>query len=157
MRIRTPLWGTLEVADDQLVHLPEGLVGFEDFHRFVLVDVAEYHPFLWLLSTENPSVGFAVAEPRYFREGTYPVTLSATDESHLELAAGDTLAIFVIIAIDAEQCVTANLRGPIVLNTRNRIAKQIIAFGTSLSLREPIRPGLAAPPVSAVEPAVSGA
>jgi flagellar assembly factor FliW len=155
--MQTPQWGTLEVSDDQLVHLPEGLVGFEELRRFVLVDVAEYQPFLWLLSTENPGIGFAVAEPHHFQEGTFPIQLSANDERQLEIATGDALAVFIVVAIGHDQEITGNLRGPIVLNTRNRIAKQVIAFGTSLSLRQPMRPGLRAPLAGVGEPVVSGA
>jgi flagellar assembly factor FliW len=157
MRIQTPLWGTLEVADDQVVHLPEGLIGFEDLRRFVVVDVADYHPFLWLVSTENPEVAFAVAEPHCFQEGTFPVTLTAADEQCLQLADGDTVAVLVIVAIDGEQRITGNLRGPIVLNTRTRLARQVIAFGTTLSLRQPLRPDLEVPASLAAETTMSAA
>ncbi|MBM3316955.1 MAG: flagellar assembly protein FliW [Candidatus Eisenbacteria bacterium] len=145
MRIETRHWGIVEIPDDQVIHMPEGLLGFEDLRRFVLLDLEESRPFAWLLSADDPEISFAVADPRHFRSGDYPLHLSAADEDQLDLTAGDQPAVLVIAAVDASGRVTGNLRGPIVLNTRNRIARQLVTYGSSLPLRQPILTAWAAP------------
>ncbi len=138
MEIATREWGTLQVADELVVHLASGLFGFEGLRRFVLVDIEELRPFVWFLSVDEPEVGFAVADPQYFWTGPYQAPLSEGDEALLDLEAGDPIAVFVIATIEPDGQITGNLRGPIVLNTRNRLAKQVIAFGSTYAVRQPM-------------------
>jgi len=139
MKVETREWGTVEVPDEAIVHLPEGLLGFEDLHRFVFIDVEEFRPFMWFLSVDDPEVGFAVADPYYFHAGPYDVNLTEADENTLDLEEGDTIAIFVIVTIaDGGRQITANLKGPMVFNTRNRLAKQVVVYGSSFSVRQPM-------------------
>ncbi len=139
MRIETREWGTLEVDENSIVHFPEGLLGFEDLHRFVFIDAEEFRPFVWFLSVENPEVGFAVAEPHYFSVAPYDISLSVGDESLLDLVEGDSIALFVVVSIsDNGSEITGNLKGPIVFNTRNRLAKQLVVYGSAYAVRQPI-------------------
>jgi flagellar assembly factor FliW len=151
MQIRTLNWGELEIPDDQAIHLPEGLLGFEELHRFVFLDIEEFRPFVWLVSVDDPELSFAVADPCHFHPGAYPVTLSDADETLLDLEAGDSVAVFVIVAVSPKGEVTANLKGPIVLNMRNRRAKQLVTYGSSLSVRQPILKNRVVPLENAVE------
>ncbi|MCK4302893.1 MAG: flagellar assembly protein FliW [Candidatus Eisenbacteria sp.] len=137
IEIETHEWGTLKVKEDTIIHFQDGLLGFEELCDFVFVDVAEFRPFVWFSSVEDPQVRFAVADPFYFSTKAYDVSLSAADEAGLELEEGDSIAIFVIVSIDNGQ-VTGNLKGPIVLNTRNRRAKQLVVYGTSFPVRQPM-------------------
>ncbi len=139
MRIETREWGTLDVSEDARVHFPEGLLGFEDLHDFAFVDAEEFRPFVWFLSIDDPDVGFAVAEPYYFCSSPYDISLSEADETHLELNDGDSIAIFVVVTIRNQgREITGNLKGPIVLNTRTRLAKQLVVYGSAFSVRQPI-------------------
>jgi flagellar assembly factor FliW len=139
MKIATREWGTLEIEESTVIHMADGLLGFEDLHRFVFIDAEEFRPFVWFLSIDDPEVGFAVAEPFYFSNAPYDVQLSAGDEAGLELEEGDEIAIFVLVAIeDKGRSIAGNLKGPIVLNTRNRQAKQVVVYGSSYSVRQPI-------------------
>ncbi len=138
MRIDTREWGTLEVDESAIVHFPEGLLGFEELRQFVFIDAEEFRPFVWFLSIDNPEVGFAVAEPHYFSAASYEVSLSEADEGLLELSEGDSIALFVVVSIDDRgREITGNLKGPIVFNTRNRLAKQLVVYGSAYSVRQP--------------------
>lgn len=139
MRIETREWGTLDVDESDVVHFPEGLLGFEELRRFVLVDDEEFRPFVWFLSIDNPEVGFAVAEPHYFSTTPYDISLSPADDGLLQLAEGDSIALFVVVSIgDHGREITGNLKGPIVFNTRNRLAKQLVVYGSAYSVRQPL-------------------
>ena len=139
MKVETREWGTLEVADESMVHFQEGLLGFEDLRKFVFIDEEAFRPFVWFVSADDPDVGFAVADPFYFCSGSYNVSLSAGDEALLDLEEGDSIAIFVIVTVeDTGGRITGNLKGPIVLNTRNRLAKQVVVYGASYSVKQPM-------------------
>jgi flagellar assembly factor FliW len=138
MQVRTKVWGVLEVPEERLVHMANGPLGFEDLRRFVLIEQEELKPFLWLLSVDDPETGFAVADPHYFHPGAYPLMLSEIDEAMLDLAEADNLSVFAIVTVQPDGEATANLKGPIVFNPRNRLARQVVAYGSSLSVRQPM-------------------
>ncbi len=139
MRVETREWGSLEIDERSIVRFKDGLLGFEDLHSFVFVDAEEFRPFVWFLSVDDPEVGFAVADPFYFSNTPYDVSLSAGDEVGLALDEGDEIAIFVVVAIDENGSeITANLKGPLVLNMRTRLARQLAVYGASYAVRQPM-------------------
>jgi len=138
MRIETREWGSLEIAESAIVTFPEGLLGFEELHRFVFLDEQDFRPFVWFLSVDDPQVGFAVAEPHYFAPSAYDLALSAADEEQLRLEDGDSIAIFVVVSADGHREITGNLKGPVVLNTRTRLAKQLVVYGSAYAVRQPL-------------------
>lgn len=154
MKVETREWGTLEVTEDSIVHFADGLLGFEDLHDFVFIDTEEFRPFVWFLSVEDPEIGFAVADPFYFSAVPYDVSLSRGDEAALDLREGDSIAIFVVVSIeDLGRRITGNLKGPIVLNTRNQRAKQLVVYGATYLVRQPMLSRRVVPLHSAVEEA----
>jgi flagellar assembly factor FliW len=131
--------GRLEVDDGSLLYCTDGLVGFEEYKQYYLAEVPEYGPFLWLMSVEEPDLGFAVADPQLFFADRYEVNLGDCDRDALDLQAGDTVSIFVIVSImDGGRRITANLKGPVVLNTRNRICRQVVIYNPAYATRQPL-------------------
>ena len=131
--------GRLEVDDGSVLYCNNGLVGFEEHKRFYLAEVPEYDPFLWMMSVAEPEVGFAVADPRLFFPGHYEVNLGECDRDALDLQPGDTISVFLIVSItDGGRQITANLKGPVVLNTRNRICRQVVIYNPAYSMRQPL-------------------
>lgn len=139
MIIRSSSLGEIEVNDDSMLYLPDGLLGFEELKQFAFVNVDPFRPFLWLLAADEPELGFAVADPELFFPGVYEVSLSESDKDVLDWQAGDPLAVFVLISIpEGGRRITANLKGPVVLNTRNRLAKQVVVYNPAFSVRQPL-------------------
>ncbi|MBD3237102.1 MAG: hypothetical protein GF330_10385 [Candidatus Eisenbacteria bacterium] len=139
MRIETEEFGSIAVAPEMRIYLPEGLHGFEEHQHFVLLDREEYHPFFWLVSEVDPRVRFAVTDADRFCAASEKITLSPSDEAALDLAQGDAISLFVIVSLrPGEQRATGNLRAPIVMNARNRLARQVIVYGNGLAVRRPM-------------------
>ena len=47
MEIETKAIGKVEITEEQKLTLPEGIIGFEEYKKFALID-SEYEPFVWL-------------------------------------------------------------------------------------------------------------
>ncbi len=125
MRITSKAYGEIEVDDRQRIEFPNGLPGFERLREFVLMD-AHQQPFYWLQSTELVEVAFVMIDPHIFRPDYRPEP-GIEDLEDIEYQDGDELLTFSILTIPEEQRhMTANLQGPIIINKRNRCAKQII-------------------------------
>ena len=118
-------FGEQTVERSKLITFPDGIPGFEAFRRYALFDDPESEPFQWLLCTQNPRLGFAVVNPLYIWPD-YTPKISRDDLKTLEVTNPDDLLIFSIVTLaDDPMEVTANLSGPIVLNTANRKARQL--------------------------------
>ena len=137
MILRSRTIGEIRVEEDSVLYFADGLVGFEDLKKFVLAEVQEFQPFMWLVAVDEPEIGFAIADPQFFYPDRYEVPLGESDKDVLDLQTGDTVSIFVIVSIaDAGRRITANLKGPVVLNTRNRMCKQVVIYNPAYSVRQ---------------------
>ena len=138
MDVRTTRFGELEtiaVSDEAELTFAEGLPGFEDHTAFAVVRDERLGPFGLLQSLADPDVGFLVIEPAHFVED-YAFDLSDGDVARLEL--DDTIepqVLSVLVVPEDVRAMTANLRAPVVVNPRRRLAKQVILTDERLSLR----------------------
>ncbi len=138
MRIQTSRFGAIELSDDDVLHFPEGLLGFADLRKFVLLDDPNDEIFAWLQSCENPGIAFPVLEPELFH-GSLKIDLARGDVQVLMFQEKDSLRFFNIITIPEDPTqMTANLKAPIVINVRTRRARQCVLQDNNLAIREPI-------------------
>lgn len=118
-----------------------GLPGFSHLHRFLLVAVAEYAPFEWLYSVDDPSVRFVVVNPVLFCPDYAPrITRDHLDS--LGVHHREELRLLAIVTLNADfHQSTANLAGPLLLNMAKRVGMQVILDDSRYSVREPILAG----------------
>ena len=121
---------------------PAGLPGFEDLRRFALAHWGpEDSPYSRLVSLERADVAFLVAPPEAFFDD-FDVEVSADDAGQLQLDRPEDALVLVMITVgDRAEEATANLLGPLVINTARRLGAQIVAAeadptrGTRVPLR----------------------
>lgn len=138
MKIQTTRFGLVEAIADDIIDFPEGLLGFNSLHKFVLLDDPTDDIFAWLQSCEEPAIAFPVLEPELFAP-TYQIALTRHDLDGLKLSSADGSRSFVIITIPQDPTqMTANLKAPIVINVARRLARQCVLQDNGLAIREPI-------------------
>ncbi|MCC5814307.1 MAG: flagellar assembly protein FliW [Leptospira sp.] len=129
-------FGKIQIQPEQILEFPDGLLGFENFKEFALIEESEDSPFKWLQSVQEKSLAFIVIQPELFLDEYKP--LIPDDElSEIDLESVNDALKFVIVTIpnDNPQEMTANLQGPILINKKKHIAKQLI----SRDDRHPVR------------------
>jgi flagellar assembly factor FliW len=131
--------------------LPQGLIGFRNYTRAELLYMPEHLPFLWLkLHGETDSVNFIVIEPAGLIPG-YEPELFDEDASGLELADSSEAMVLNIVSLQNQRPLdaTVNLVGPIVVNRRTRLGRQLVLSNYSrYSAHHPL--------VEAAAPATAG-
>ena len=138
MVIKTSRFGLVELKIDDVLTFPEGLLGFKDLREFVLVDDPNDDIFAWLQSCELPTVAFPVLEPEIFGH-KYSISLNRNDLEALKLASLETALYFNIITIpDDPTQMTANIKAPIIINQKARVARQCVLQDNHLAIKEPI-------------------
>jgi flagellar assembly factor FliW len=138
MTIHTSRFGIISITADDIINFPEGLLGFNELHRFVLLDDPADEIFAWLQSCEEPGIAFPLLEPELFA-ANYKVQLTKHDLEILGLKTQDGVRTFSIITIPNDPTMmTANLKAPIVINVATRMARQCVLQDNSLAIREAI-------------------
>lgn len=129
MEVRTKTMGTVKVDEKNIIYFPNGLLGFEDFHKYALID-SEYKPFYWMQSLEEPSLAFLIVDPFIITEN-YELDVDDKTLSEIEVDSAADVIVFAIVTVPADGGpVTANLQGPVVINKKNNNALQIIVADT---------------------------
>jgi len=138
MMVETTRFGSIAVAENDIITFPEGMLGFSKINQYVLVERVDESLFLWLQAMKKASVAFPLLEPQIF-ERNYKVELMEEDRKVLGLNDLTHTKIFSIVTIPTDPTkMTANLKAPIVINLKNRMAKQVILHNADLPIRKPI-------------------
>lgn len=129
MVAETKFFGTIDIEDDKIINFPNGIIGFENLKNFALIydsEREERSKISWLQSMEEPLMVLPVINPLDLMDNYTP-----TIEDELMKNIGDPadadLLIFVSLSIPSDVTkMTANLKGPFIINTVARKAMQVI-------------------------------
>lgn len=128
-------FGTLEVPEDKIIYMERPVLGFEHLKSFCLVEIPELRPFLWLQSTEDTAVAFLVVNPVVFFP-QYRIEVNPKEIAELRIARVENVETYVIVTTPEDPVqVSANLQGPILINTENNLAKQLVLVNSQYQVR----------------------
>ncbi|MDR2580838.1 MAG: flagellar assembly protein FliW [Fibromonadaceae bacterium] len=115
-----------------------GFPGFPGLRRFRLEWDDSLAPLEWLVSVEDPDVRFIVVNPMFFKPN-YAPRLTKEHMGSLGIHKKDDLRILVIVTLkeNFEQS-TANLASPLMFNTSEYKAVQLLFDDGMYSTAEPI-------------------
>ena len=121
-----------------VITLPMGLLGFEKVKHYTLLGSAEEAPFLWLQMVEDPSLAFLVISPSVVVT-CYEPDISDEDAKFLDLVDPKDALIFNIVTVHQNGEATVNLKGPIVVNRRTLVGKQVVPLNAArYALQHPV-------------------
>lgn len=128
-------FGTLEVPDDKTIYMERPILGFEQLKTFCLVEMPELRPFSWLQSIEDETIAFLVVNPVTFFPN-YRIEVNPKEIAELRVTKVDNVETYVIVTVpeDPHQ-ISANLQGPILINTENNLAKQLVLVNSQYEVR----------------------
>ena len=133
MQIETTRFGPVEVDESRLIEIPAGLLGFSSFKTFSLLQPDENGVFFWLQSVETPDLACVVTDPALWVPD-FQATMRMEQMEELGLNETGDAQVLVIVN-KREKSLTANLQGPIVINTANRRAMQLVLAEKKWSTR----------------------
>lgn len=129
MKVSTRLFGEVEVSDDKIIILVNGLIGFPDMKKFTLIYDEEKENrgnIMWLQSLDEPVFALPVMNPHVIVE-TYNPTVSEELLSPLGEITEENLFVLVTVKVPSDVTkTTINLKAPIVINSDTCMGDQII-------------------------------
>jgi flagellar assembly factor FliW len=126
-------------ADIPELYFRAGLPGFPGIRRFALVRWgANEGPYSVLVDLDDTDIRFLVAPPALFFP-QYEIELDDQSVTLLGLGAADEALVLMIVTLgDKPEDATANLLGPLVINTRTREGLQIVLPEAGWSTKVPL-------------------
>lgn len=140
MRVETKLFGVIEIADDKVITLTRGLIGFPQMQHFTLIyDEQKQNrgTIMWFQSLDEPEFAMPVVDPSSICEDYNP---TVNDELLSAIGELNDENLFVLVTIKVPSDITKmtiNLKGPIIINSDTRLGEQIIVED-NVDMRFPI-------------------
>ncbi|SHM38416.1 flagellar assembly factor FliW [Caldanaerovirga acetigignens] len=138
MKIKTKFFSEVEVEEEKIINFPNGIIGFEDLKRFVLIDHPGSDVIKWLQSVDEDGFALPVIDPvKFFPD--YAPSLCESDLKKLKLNSIEDAVVLCVLSVPQEvERTTVNLKGPIVLNSLERLGAQLIAENPEYMIKHPV-------------------
>lgn len=137
MNLLTKNFGEIEITQDRVFSFPDGLPGFANNKRFVILDNDDVtYPFKWLQSVEDSNLSFVIIDPFYILPD-YEVEIPDEEVEKLKIENIADATIFAIVLVPEDlSLISANLLAPIVLNNKSKLGKQITMNTDKYKIRQ---------------------
>jgi len=138
MLIKTKFLGEVEIKEEELIVFLDGIPGFEESRRFILLDIPENDFFKVLQDVDQEFISFIVADPWKFMQ-EYEIDVPDAELLKINIRKKEQIAIMNIVTLsDVFEKSTMNLLAPIIMNTENRIGRQYVLNNVSYTTKHPL-------------------
>ena len=124
MKISTRYHGEMDIEESNILTLDEGMLGFEDLKRYIII--VEEDIFFHYLQCIDENIAFAIMDP-FFVKPDYSFEIPDNVMKKLGITSEQDIVIrtTVVIPDDIEK-IRTNLQAPIIFNRANNKGMQII-------------------------------
>ena len=140
MLINTRIFGEVEIADEKIICMENGIIGFPDLKHFALIHNSERSDarMTWMVSVEEPEFALPVMDPLMVCPSYNPVV---EDEMLRPIGELDPEELLVLVTITVPKDVTkmtVNLKAPVIINAKDCRACQLIVEGDEYPVKFPV-------------------
>ena len=139
MKLFSTKLGEFEFNEENVLHFPLGIPGFDSQKKFILVTKKNIPYFYFLQSVEDENLMFILTDPFIFYDD---YSFQLTDEELLflkiknKIEFGKDVFVFSIVTIKGnEKKFSLNLKAPVIINFREKIGKQVILYDYNYPVR----------------------
>ena len=124
--VQSRRFGELQVGGERIVRFVRPVIGFHNLEHYAVVEEEESAPILWMQAFGAPDVLLPVVDAGRVTKG-YSVDLTDEEVAALALERAEDARLLLVLTLSPDpSAITANLRAPIVWNTRRATAMQLV-------------------------------
>ena len=141
MKVNTRIFGEIEVDEEKLIQLANGIVGFPELKDFALIYDEEKgtdSDVRWMQSIQEPNFAIPVIDPLTIKPDYNPVVEDELLNPVGEINPAELLVLVTITVPTDITKMSINLRAPIIINAAAKKACQIIVEGEYYPVKFPI-------------------
>ncbi|WP_428909637.1 flagellar assembly protein FliW [Niallia sp. Krafla_26] len=126
MKIETKYHGEVEIVNKDIWNFDKGIPGFPEEKQFVILSLPDNDIYAILQSTNTPTIGFVIVDPfLFFRDYDFEIDDATVEQLMIEKEI-DVQVYSILTIQDPFEKTTANLQAPVIMNSKNNKAKQLI-------------------------------
>jgi flagellar assembly factor FliW len=140
MKLKTERFGEIEVNEKAVLILPKGILGFNEYTKYVILpaDANQDTPFFFLQSLEEGKLSFLILDTFSFFS-SYDFELDKQTIEDIGLEKPEDVDVFTVVTAQGSlKDATTNLKAPIVINSNNQIAKQVVLENGDFLIKQPL-------------------
>ena len=129
MQAKTRLFGTIDISDDKIIVLENGMIGFPDMRHFALIfdaDKESSSKIKWLQSMDEPEMAFPVMDPTFIKKDYSPAINEEILKPLGKLTEENTFVLTTVTVPRELERMSINLKAPIIINSETNKGAQII-------------------------------
>jgi flagellar assembly factor FliW len=135
MLISTSKFGSVEIDDAKIIVFKKGLLGFEDYKEYAIINTQNSNPFYWLQSIHNKEIAFPCINP-YVVFPSYSPKVSEAILEEMNIDSDEHIIILTTVTVpNNPHFATTNLAAPIIINTKNNSGIQYVLQSDEYSVR----------------------
>lgn len=127
MKLSTRHFGDITIDEKNIINFIDGIPGFEEQKRFIIIDNQDDEiQFKWLQSLDDTDLAFIIINPFLFKKD-YEFDIPKIAIEKLKIKEEKDVLVYSIVVIPEDTAkMTANLLGPLIINTKEMLGKQIV-------------------------------
>ncbi|MGI6704574.1 MAG: flagellar assembly protein FliW [Clostridia bacterium] len=139
LKTDTKYFGEIEFDEKDIIRFERGLLGFEEIKKYILIDNPETGGiFKWLQAADRPEPAFVVMNP-YYICADYEFDIPNGTVNKLGIEKPEDIVVLTIVVVPEDiSKMTTNLKAPLIINTRNNKAEQLVLEDDRYSLKHPV-------------------
>ena len=129
MQANTRLFGAIDIPDDKIIVLENGMIGLPEMKYFALIFDEEKvggGKVRWLQSMDDPETAFPVMDPSLVKDDYSPMINDDILRPLGELNEENTFILTTLTVPKEVEKMSINLKAPIIINAETRKGAQII-------------------------------
>ena len=130
MKIKTRIFGEIDIEDTKIITLEKGMIGFPKLTHFALIYDEEKKDkgfqIAWLQSMDDGDIAFPVTDPMYFMDSYNPIVREEVIASLGEMNEENTYVLVTVTVPQKIEDFSVNLKAPIVINSDTNKGVQLI-------------------------------
>ncbi len=137
-------FGEIEYDPKKTLSFPEGLIGFEHLHEFVVIPSSKEGLLFWIQSVDDAQIAFVLTDPTNFFFD-YKVVPDPNECAKLGLENPEECLSLSVVTVHLDKKITLNLQAPILYSPGKCRGLQVILEKTKYQSRTPLPEVKAAP------------
>ncbi len=137
MRKITTRFGEIEYDPETTLTFPEGMIGFDYLHDFIVMPNEKEGPLFWIQSVNDPMIAFVVTDPtNFFLE--YRVVPDRSEREKLGIEEGEECYALSVVTVAEDRSVTLNLAAPLLFAPKTNRALQVVVESGKYETKTPL-------------------
>lgn len=138
MELKTKQHGTFIYKEEEIITFKKGIMGLENFKKFIIADIKENPVFKILHSIEDEAVGLVIISP-FKVKNNYEINLEDDLIEKLNISSPKEVMLYNTVTLNSDvHKITVNLKAPIVINMDKKLGEQIIIDKEEYKIKHPL-------------------